>query len=79
MAQETHQVEHAHEGGHASLRTYVVIGVILTVVTAIEVDKFGLGSKISFSGHDTASFYVQEKPHEIFERQATEVRGSGKR
>src|SRR5690606_5385433 len=36
MAQETHQVEHAHEGGHASLRTYVVIGVILTVVTAIE-------------------------------------------
>jgi len=38
MAQETHQVEQPHvEGGHASLRTYVIIGVILTVVTAIEV------------------------------------------
>jgi|SRR5690606_3351688 len=38
MAQETHQVEHAHaEGGHASLRTYVIVGVILTIVTAIEV------------------------------------------
>ncbi len=39
MAQDTHPVEQAHaaEVGHASLRTYVIIGVILTVVTAIEV------------------------------------------
>ena len=38
MAEETHQVEAAHaEGGHASLKTYVIIGAILTIVTAIEV------------------------------------------
>jgi cytochrome c oxidase subunit 4 len=39
MAQDTYPVEQSHEehGGHASLRTYVIIGVILTVVTAIEV------------------------------------------
>ena len=45
MADESHQVEHGHEqhgeqGGHASLKTYVVIGVVLTVVTAIEVAIF---------------------------------------
>jgi hypothetical protein len=54
------------------------VWINIDLVTAIEVDKFGLGSKISFSGHDTASFYVQEKPHEIFERPATEVRSSGR-
>jgi len=48
-------------------------------VTAIEVDKFGLGSKISFGGHDGAHYYVAEKPHEIFERQVTEIKGSAKR
>jgi cytochrome c oxidase subunit IV len=44
MADETHPVDHGPEhhegGGHASLRTYIVIGVILTVVTAIEVAIF---------------------------------------
>ncbi len=42
MAQETHQVDHEHAdgGGHASLKTYVIIGVVLTVVTAIEVAIF---------------------------------------
>jgi len=30
----------AHEGGHAAVRTYVLIGAILTVVTAAEVAIF---------------------------------------
>lgn len=44
MAHETHSVEHAHDAdaghGHASVKTYVVIGAILTVITAIEVAIF---------------------------------------
>ncbi len=44
MAHETHSVEHAHgaeaEHGHAGVKTYVVIGAILTVITAIEVAIF---------------------------------------
>jgi cytochrome c oxidase subunit 4 len=43
MADETHPADHGHDhdsGGHASLRTYIVIGVILTVITAIEVAIF---------------------------------------
>ena len=32
--------EAAHEGGHTSWQTYVVVGVILTVITAIEVAVF---------------------------------------
>ena len=48
------------------------VWINIELVTAIEVDKFGLGSKISFSGHDTPHFYVQEKPHEIFERPTLE-------
>lgn len=44
MAHETHPAEHsqdeAEHGGHSSLKTYIVIGVILTVVTAIEVAIF---------------------------------------
>ena len=38
------------------------------LVAAIEVDQFGLGSKITFAGEESAHFYVQEKPHQIFER-----------
>lgn len=44
MAHETHPAEQSHDdadhGGHASLKTYIVIGVVLTVVTAIEVAIF---------------------------------------
>lgn len=31
---------HHHEGGHASVKTYVLIGLILTIITAIEVAIF---------------------------------------
>jgi cytochrome c oxidase subunit 4 len=30
----------AHEAGHASIATYVVIGIVLTVITAVEVAVF---------------------------------------
>lgn len=45
MVHETQPADHEHEaqaghGGHSSLKTYIVIGVILTVVTAIEVAIF---------------------------------------
>jgi hypothetical protein len=54
------------------------VWINIDLVTAIEVDKFGMGSKISFGGHEAAHYYVQEKPHEIFERQVTEVKGSAR-
>jgi len=54
------------------------VWINVDLVTAIEVDKFGLGSKISFGGHDGAHYYVQEKPHEIFEKRAIEAKGSPK-
>ena len=44
------------------------VWINIDLVTAIQVDQFGLGSKISFAGESAAHFYVQEKPHEIFER-----------
>ena len=34
------ETAHAHEGAHATWQTYVLIGVILTVITAIEVAIF---------------------------------------
>jgi cytochrome c oxidase subunit 4 len=43
---ESHGAAHEHgtatsaEGGHAGWKTYVVVGVILTVITAIEVAVF---------------------------------------
>lgn len=37
QAGETHAAEH---GGHASWKTYVIVGVILTIITAIEVAVF---------------------------------------
>jgi cytochrome c oxidase subunit IV len=41
MAAETHTHGAGHgEGGHASLKTYVLIGVILTIITAVEVAVF---------------------------------------
>ncbi|HET7708264.1 MAG TPA: hypothetical protein VFK50_01875 [Sphingomicrobium sp.] len=54
------------------------VWINVDLVTAIEVDKFGLGSKISFAGHDTPHFYVQEKPHEILERHALEAKSSAR-
>ncbi|WP_294123051.1 hypothetical protein [Sphingomonas sp.] len=44
------------------------VWINIDLVAAIEVDQFGLGSKITFAGDKAASFFVQEKPHEIFER-----------
>ncbi|HVH48963.1 MAG TPA: hypothetical protein VM760_03680 [Sphingomicrobium sp.] len=52
------------------------VWINIDLVTAIEVDKFGLGSKITFAGHDTPHFYVQEKPHQIFERPALDAKSS---
>ena len=52
------------------------VWINIDLVTAIEVDKFGLGSKITFSGHDTPHFYVQEKPHEIFEKPALDAKSA---
>jgi cytochrome c oxidase subunit IV len=34
------EVHASHEGGHATVGTYVMIGVILTVITAVEVAVF---------------------------------------
>ena len=34
------ETAHGHEAGHATWQTYVLIGVILTVITAIEVAIF---------------------------------------
>lgn len=44
------------------------VWINVDLVAAIEVDQFGLGSKITFAGEAAAHFYVQEKPHQIFER-----------
>jgi hypothetical protein len=52
------------------------VWINIDLVTAIEVDKFGLGSKITFAGHDTPQFYIQEKPHQIFERVALDAKKS---
>jgi cytochrome c oxidase subunit IV len=41
MAAETHTHHAAHgEAGHASLKQYVLIGIILTIITAVEVAVF---------------------------------------
>ena len=41
MAAETHTHDAGHgEGGHASVKTYVLIGIILTIITAVEVAVF---------------------------------------
>jgi len=40
MGTGTDTTETGHEGGHATVGTYVLIGVILTVITAVEVAVF---------------------------------------
>jgi cytochrome c oxidase subunit IV len=45
MAADTGTQPHTHEaghgeGGHASVKTYVLIGIILTIITAVEVAVF---------------------------------------
>jgi hypothetical protein len=52
------------------------VWVNIDLVAAIEVDQFGLGSKISFGGDDAVHYYVQEKPHQIFERPALTAKTS---
>ena len=61
---------HAKDGGGDP------VWINVDLVTAIEVDKFGLGSKITFAGHETPHFYVQEKPHEIFDLAARGAKSS---
>ena len=46
------------------------------LITAIEVDQFGLGSKISLAGGPSSQFVVQEKPHEIFEKRPVSARAT---
>jgi hypothetical protein len=52
------------------------VWINIDLVTSIEVDQFGLGSKITFAGESAAHFYVQEKPHEIFERPGQDPKAS---
>lgn len=52
------------------------VWINIDLVTAIQVDQFGLGSKITFAGESGAHFYVQEKPHEIFERPGLDAKAS---
>ena len=54
------------------------VWINIDLVTAIEIDQFGLGSKITFAGEEAPHFYVQEKPHEIFDRKGQEVKASPK-
>jgi len=44
------------------------VWINIDLVAAIQVDQFGLGSKITFAGEGSPHFFVQEKPHQIFER-----------
>ena len=52
------------------------VWINIDLVAAIQVDQFGLGSKITFAGEDAAHIYVQEKPHEIFERPPLDAKAS---
>jgi len=52
------------------------VWINIDLVAAIEVDQFGLGSKITFAGDKAASFFVEEKPHEIFERPGEKMKAS---
>lgn len=54
------------------------VWINLELVTAIQVDQFGLGSKITFAGEAAPHFFVAEKPHEIFERKALNPQPSPK-
>ena len=48
------------------------VWINVDLIAAIQVDQFGLGSKLTFAGESAAHFYVKEKPHEIFEARVTE-------
>lgn len=50
------------------------IWINIDLVAAIQVDQFGLGSKITLTGENAPQFYVAEKPHEILERVEREAR-----
>ena len=52
------------------------VWINLDLVAAIQIDQFGVGSKIVLAGENGAHFYVQEKPHEIFEKRAVEAKKS---
>lgn len=54
------------------------VWINLDLVAAIQIDQFGVGSKIVFAGDSAAHFYVQEKPHEIFEKRTVEAKASPK-
>ena len=54
------------------------VWINVDLIAAIQVDQFGLGSKITFAGEEAPHFYVQEKPHEIFDRKGQEVKASPK-
>jgi hypothetical protein len=44
------------------------VWINIDLVAAIQVDQFGLGSKITFAGENAPHFYVQDKPHELLEK-----------
>jgi hypothetical protein len=52
------------------------VWINIDLVTAIQVDQFGLGSKVSFAGEGAPHFFIQEKPHQIFERPALDPKES---
>ena len=52
------------------------VWINIDLIAAIQVDPFGLGSKLTFAGENGAHFYVKEKPHEIFEGRTTDVKAS---
>ena len=54
------------------------VWINVDLIAAIQVDQFGLGSKLTLAGGNAAHFYVQEKPHEIFEGRTSEIRSSPK-
>ncbi|MCL6741996.1 hypothetical protein LZ518_12735 [Sphingomonas sp. RB56-2] len=54
------------------------VWINLDLVAAVQIDQFGVGSKIVFTGENAAHFYVQEKPHEIFEKRLVEAKASSK-
>ena len=54
------------------------VWINIDLVAAIQVDQFGLGSKVTFAGEGGAHFFVQEKPHQIFERPELDPRASPK-
>jgi len=46
------------------------VWINIDLVAAIQIDQFGVGSKITFAGENAPHFYVQEKPHELFEKRS---------